>query len=294
VHSSNHAIAAAAEVAGRLEAETLAPDLTAAFLELMKHPHARDPACKATIAIAEALAGMSLHAPKVFEKGIAHVQKEGSYGPPVDAAAPLRGVCARGLARMGYPDAMYSIVNLLADPEIPARVGAVRALADSGRPDAELLLRLKTLQGDKTEVIVECFSALLALTPQPSVEFVARYLESPSDEIRHGAALALGESRQAGALTVLQEAWKRPDPPFRRALALSIAMLRREEGVKFLLSRLREEPEHTAAGALAALALYASDDAIHGRVKEILDQRNSDPLRLVYQREWRSRSPAAL
>ena len=199
----------------------------------------------------------------------------------------MRGVCARGLARMAHPDAMYLIVNLLADPEVPARVGAVRALADSGRPDAELLLRLKALQGDKTEVLVECFSALMALTPQRSVEFVAKYLESRDDEIRHGAALALGESRQVEALPALQEAWQRPDPQFRRVLALSIAMLRRVEGVEFLLDRLREEPEHSAAGALIALALYASDATIHGRVREILDQRNSEPLRVVYRREWR-------
>ena len=86
LHKSNHAIAAAADVAGRLEAETLVPELTAAFLELIKNAHARDPGCKAMIAIAGALAGMSVHAPAVFEKGIAHVQKEGSFGPPVDAA----------------------------------------------------------------------------------------------------------------------------------------------------------------------------------------------------------------
>jgi len=116
---------------------------------------------------------------------------------------------------------------------------------------------------------------------------VAKYLESRDDEIRHGAALALGESRQAEALPALREAWQRPDPPFRRVLALSIAMLRREEGVEFLLDRLREEPEHSAAGALIALALYAGDETIHGRVREILEQRNSEPLRVLYQREWR-------
>jgi hypothetical protein len=89
-------------------------------------------------------------------------------------------------------------VNLLADKEVPARVGAIRGIADSGDIAGALLLRLKALVGDKEdEVIGECFAGLLRLAPAPSVEFVAGFLKSASEEIRERAALALGESHLA-------------------------------------------------------------------------------------------------
>ncbi|HTB20219.1 MAG TPA: HEAT repeat domain-containing protein, partial [Bryobacteraceae bacterium] len=183
-HKSNHAIAAAAAAAEHLEAAVLAPDLVQAFEKLMRDPAKLDQACKATIAIVQALIQLEDAAAKVYFAGIRHVQKEGSFGPPVDAAAPLRGLCARGLARMGHPDALLECVTLLADPEIAARAGAVRAIADSGRPDGVLLLRLKTLLGDKEiDVTGECFAALLSLDPVGSVEFVAQFLNSRTDGI---------------------------------------------------------------------------------------------------------------
>ena len=59
---------------------------------------------------------------------------------------------------MGHPDALLECVNLLADPDVAARTGAIRAIADAGRPDGVLLLRLKALLGDKEiEVTGECF-----------------------------------------------------------------------------------------------------------------------------------------
>jgi hypothetical protein len=171
-HKSNHAIAAAAAAAEQLEAGALAPDLVRAFEKLMRDPAKLDPACKATTAIVQALIQLEDSAAQVYFAGIRHVQREGSYGPPVDAAAPLRGLCARGLARMGHPDALLECVTLLADPEIAARTGAIRAIADSGRPDGILLLRLKTLLGDREiDVTGECFAALLSLDPAGSPSF---------------------------------------------------------------------------------------------------------------------------
>ncbi len=79
---------------------------------------------------------------------------------------------------MGHPDALLECVTLLADPEIAARTGAIRAIADAGRPEGVLLLRLKTLLGDKEiEVTGECFASLLSLDPARSVEFVAQVPE---------------------------------------------------------------------------------------------------------------------
>lgn len=274
-HKSNHVVAAAAATAERLEAGALAPELVQAFERLMRDPAKLDQGCKATIAIVQALVMLEDAAARVFFAGIRHVQKEGSFGPPVDAAAPLRGLCARGLARMGHPDALLECVTLLADPEIPARTGAIRAIADSGRPEGILLLRLKALTGDKEiEVTGECFMALLSLDPAGSVEFVAEFLNSKNEEIAEQAALALGESHLRAAFPVLRDAWEGGGArEYRRMLLTAIALLRNDEAVEFLLVRLRSESSAIAAGVLAALELYKRDDTIRDRIEAIVRAR---------------------
>jgi HEAT repeat protein len=255
-HKSNHVAAAAASTAERLEAGALAPDLVTAFLELMKDPAKRDPGCEALIAIAKALIAMDEAAAKVYFAGVRHVQMEGSFGPPVDAAAPLRGLCAQGLARMGHPEALVECVSLLADKEVPARIGAIRAIADSG-----------DIAG--------------------TLEFVARFLKSASEEIRERAALALGESRLAAAFPVLREAWEQTaQAARRRTLLLSIAMLRLDEAVEFLLVCVAEDREAGAGDALAALGLYNRDEAVRTRVAEIVGKRASAVLKGAFEREF--------
>jgi len=280
---------AAASTAERLEAGALAQDLVDAFLELMKDPAKRDPGCEALIAIAKALVTLDEPAAKVYFAGVHHVQMEGSFGPPIDAAAPLRGLCAQGLARMGHPDALLECVNLLADKEVPARIGAIRAIADSGDIAGALLLRLKALLGDKEdEVIGECFAGLLRLAPAPSLDFVAGFLKSPSEEIRERAALALGESHLAAAFPVLREAWvETAQAARRRTLLLSIAMLRLDEAVEFLMVRLAEDREAAAGDALEALAPYGRDESVRKRVEEIVGKR-AGALKSVFEREFRS------
>jgi hypothetical protein len=287
-HKSNHAVAAAAGAAEHLEAGALAPDLVQAFERFMHDPAKLDPGCKATTAIAQALIQLEDAAAKVFFAGIRHVQREGAFGPPVDAAAPLRGLCARGLARMGHPDALLECVTLLADPEIAARTGAIRAIADAGRPEGVLLLRLKTLLGDKEiEVTGECFASLLSLDPARSVEFVGKFLTSRAEGIGEQAALALGESRQAAAFEVLRDAWERGGPAEqRRTLLVGIAMLRIDEALEFLLSRLGDESGPVAADALAGLAFYARDEAVLARVEGIIQERGDGALEAVFAREF--------
>ena len=283
-HKSNYAIAAAADTACDLEAEPLVPALVQAFTSLMKRPAQRDPGARALIAIASALATLGADAPEVYLSGIGHIQMEGSFGPPMDVAAPLRGLCARGLVRMAHPDGLLRTITVLADKEIPARVGAVRALGDSGSPGAELALRLKVLQGDDVEIIAECFAALLRVEPSRSVEFVGGYLGAQSAEVIESAALALGESRVAAALKPLRDAYAATAArPLRKTFLLAIAMLRRDEGLEFLLSRLEEEPESVAADALAALCLYRGDEALVERVRTILAKRESESLTRLCQ-----------
>src|SRR5258707_3997540 len=177
-HKSNHVIAAAADTVTRLELGSFCPELVDAFLEIMKKPDTRDQGCKALIAIAKALATMDQPAPQVYFAVIRHVQKEGSFGPPVDAAAPLRGLCVQGLIRMSHPDALLECVTLLADPEIAARAGAVRPLGESRQSEGLLLVSLKALFGDDDGIMGQCFSGLLRLGSRPSLGSSAEFLRS--------------------------------------------------------------------------------------------------------------------
>jgi HEAT repeat protein len=283
-HKTNHVVAAAAAAAERLEVGALAPDLVQAFERIMQNPAKLDQGCKATIAIAQALIQMDDPAAKVYFTGIRHIQMEGS----VDAAAPLRGLCARGLARMGHPDALLECVALLVDRQVPARAGAVRAIADAGRPEGVLLLRLKALLDDKEpEVTGECFGALLALDPSRSVEFVGQFLSSHADGIIEQAALALGESKLPAAFEVLREAWEHGGvAEQRRTLLVAIAMLRNDDALEFLLERLSSDSGPVAADALAGLAFYARDEAIFKRVEEIIGERGDGSLAAVFAREF--------
>lgn len=275
-HKSNHVIAAAATAVKRMEYAQLTPELIAAFLEILPKASDRDQGCKALISIAEALVTMGEDAPDVYLKGVRHVQREGSFGPPVDVASPLRGLCARGLVRMRHPEALYLAIDTLTDSEPAARMGAVQALADAGSREAELLLRLKARQGDREgDVTGACFSALLSISPGRSLEFVGKYLGAgvTSEEVE-AAALALGEARIAGALPLLIEAWTaHRNQAVRRTILLAMAMLRSEEAVEFLLTRLKQDPALPAQDALDALSIYSSDEAIGVRIREIVERR---------------------
>jgi HEAT repeat protein len=286
-HKSNHVAAVAASTVERLEAVALVQDLVQAFLELMKDPGKRDPGCEALIAMAKALVSMGEPAAKVYFEGVHHVQMEGSFGPPIDAAAPLRGLCAQGLARMGHPDALLECVTLLADREPAARAGAVRAIGDAGLPEGVLLLRLKALIPDANEqVTAECFASLLRLSPGPSLEFVAGFLRSRSDEIAEAAAFALGESHMQGAFPLLRLAWdKIAHADRKRVLLHAIALLRLDQAVEFLLARVAEDRDAAAGDALAALALYGRDESVRKRVEEIIRKRPA--LKGVFERDFR-------
>ena len=274
-HKSNHVIAAVAVALKRLEETALAPELVAAFLALLPKAKDRDQGSKALTAIAETLVNTGEDAPEVYLAGVKHVQMEGSFGPPIDVASPLRGLCARGLVRMRHHEALYEVVALLADREVPARAGAAQALGDAGGLAAELLLRLKVLNGDEEDVGAECFQSLLVAAPERSVSFVAGYLASESEDRVESAAMALGGCRLASATTVLMEAWRSQiRRPIRRVLSLAIAMCRQEAGIDFLVSRLEEEPDQTANDVLGAFSLYRNDEKVVARIQPILLRRN--------------------
>lgn len=285
---TNLLAARAAKITSELGLIELCDAMAAAFDRLMHDPAKRDKGCLGKTAIARALVELDQPAGEVFRVGLRHVQPEPSWGGSVDTASELRGLCAQGLAASGDPDAILDIIPLLVDPERPARQGAARALGDSGRVEAEPLLRLKVIAGDEDpEVLAECFDSLLRIEPRRSVPFVADFLVHARDDLAESAALALGESRLETAIEPLGEALstRRLADPRSRAFCLALAMLRRQEALDQLLGTIAGGPVAIATQALEALALHRHDDNLRSRLEETLAERDVATLWQVFNTE---------
>ena len=273
---SNQLVAAAARMAAELALEALEPDLAQAFSYFMVKPLQRDPSCTAKTAIVKALVSWQAPQHDLYLEGIDHIQMEPVYGGREDTAGPLRAQCALGLARSHYDGVLVRLADLLADPVLDARLGAVQAIAEAGVPGVVPLLRYKTRLGDEdARVQLACFEGLLALAPEDSVSLVTQFLDHKQMAVAEAAALALGQSRQARALEPLMAAWQSGgDPALRRTVLMSLAMLRHEQGLAFLLDLLADGEAHEAHDALEALALFRHDEAIWSRVERVSRERN--------------------
>jgi hypothetical protein len=273
---SNLVVAKAAKVAGELQARAVIPDLVTAFHKLMADPLRLDKRCAALTEIVTALYELDSDDPEPYRIGLRHIQMEGSFGPPVDAAAKLRGLCAQGLLRTSHPNALDKVVRLLVDREPDARAGAVRALATNGGETGVLLLQLKVYTGDsEPEVLAECFAGLLAAAPERSMSLVAEYVDSADDAVAEAAILALGESKAESALEILKDKWRRTvKGPLRHVLLLAMACSRLEPAIAFLVTVVEESSAQTAAQAIEVLAPYQSAERISLAIKKVVRERN--------------------
>lgn len=272
---SNLVVAKAAKVVREQRVCELVPELVKAFERMMANPAKLDKRCAAVSEIVQALYAMDYMEPEIYLRGITHVQKEASFGPPVDSAAALRGMCAQGLLRTRYAGAMSAVVDLLVDAEPPARLGAIRALAANGGEAGALLLRLKTLTGDEdSEVMGESFSGLMSAAPEQSVGFVARFLDDEDDVLAEAAVWALGQSRHAAALEALKEKLERTlDRALRKTIIAAIAASRSQEAVEYLCTQLRSASVQTAVNIIEALSSYARSETVSEPVRAAVEER---------------------
>src|SRR5689334_10731698 len=102
-HRNNHVVGRAARAVGDAGLAALAPELIGAFPRFLTDPVRRDPGCVAKTEIVRALLALELPAPDVTLAGVAHVQREPAFGPPIDTAPELRGLSAMALVVTGHP-----------------------------------------------------------------------------------------------------------------------------------------------------------------------------------------------
>lgn len=291
--SSNLVVAEAAGIAGDRNFADLAGDLVTAFHRFMEAPAEQDKQCRAKISLVQALNKLDYSKADVFLRGLCHVQMEGVWGGEQDTAAPLRGHAAFGLVRIGHPDVLVLLADLLADPEKLARDAAAQALGATGSSAAIPLLRFKARTGDQEpDVIGACFAALIDLDPKASIPFVAEFLEEGDQGVREAAALALGESRRPEALDVLKAFRERLSPgQLQEVVLLAIAMLRLPAAVDLLVEIVSKEDQATAKSALSALAIHRHNPKIVERVAAILTSRNDAVLQAFFQKKFRDMEP---
>ena len=281
-------VAKAAKLVGELGESELVDEMVEAFDRFMVDPVKNDKGCIAKIAIARALLDLEESARELFLAGSRHIQLEPSFGPPVDTAAELRGICGHGLVASSHPQAVSELVRLLVDKEWRVRAEAARAFSGCSRLEAEPVLRLKALMGDdEAEVVGECFGALLSLGRASSLAFVADFLEPRREAVAQAAALALGESRLERAVGILIRAYEDcADPDIQRTELLSLAMTRREPALDFLLGQVAEAEIPRAARALAALAIHRHDERLAKRAEAVVRERDNARLTKVFEHEF--------
>jgi hypothetical protein len=255
----NLMVAKAAKLIAELEIQELLPELLKAFDRLFENPVETDPQCWGKNAIANALRDLGHRESPPFLRGARHVQMEPSYMKPADTATTLRGICLLAVLAcvdLRREETMRLLVDGLTDEAAVVRAEAARGLEMMEGEEGALLLRLKARLGDEEAAVVgQVFDSLLRLEQDRGIRFVAGFLKS-RPEVRDEAALALGSSRLAGAVDILQEAWESTrSPEFREVILRAMSVSRQERALEFLLRLVGEGRAQDAKAALEALSL---------------------------------------
>jgi hypothetical protein len=282
-------VAKAARLAEEALLYELAGALVAAYPRFLDKAVKADPNCIAKRAILHALVALDHDDAALFVAALRYRQPEPVWGGTRDTAAELRAAAAMGLVASGYPRALAEVAELLADAEADARLGALRAIACGQPREAEPLLRAKAAAGDaEPAVLGECFTALLAVEPEESVAFVARFLEHADEAVAEHAALALGESRAAAALEPLRAAWGKVllGESMRRTLLRAAAAHRSEAALEWLLAIVAEARAAVALEGLEALEPYKHNAKLAARLEATLAERGDPALMAHFAESW--------
>lgn len=280
----DYVVQRAAEFIREYELPDFEMDLARAFHRLTA---GGDKSFGARTAIVSAMHDLRANVPEVYLAGL---RAFGSVVPGmIDPAAAMRGICAMALVVTGDPSGLRHATDLLMDKHVPARAGAVRALASSGEDGAALVLRLKLHVGDpETEVLGDVLSGLIQLDPLNSLPLVEQYLDDSDEAVADAAAIALGESRRPEALEILHKRLARAlTASTRRPLLLAIAITRRPEAVTILLEQLTTLRADSAKHVLEALRIYRADASLCDKVRRIVENRKDTTLREEFDKSFK-------
>lgn len=285
---ANHFVSAgAADIIRKYQRRELIPHLVAAFDRLIALPYKSDVGCTAKLAVVKALDALNYNDPDdVFYRGIRFVQMEPAFGESIDTAAELRGRCGAALARIGCPDIFFLLTTLVMDPEPQARAEAVNALIYLNTHESELLLRMKVLAGEPhTDILSQCFSGLVQINPDHSIDFLAQFLETADPITAEDAAIALGETRTQRAFEILRTHRRTVfQQQKKQSLLLPIALTKQDEAFDYLLEVIEDEPEENAAYAVEALRVLGLDDTRRKKLHEAVDSRNQRLITSAYKK----------
>jgi hypothetical protein len=238
--------------------------LELAFDPLQQGGIKADPGCTGRVSIVEVLAEAERPSWTMYLTGSGTFQLEPVWGGSEDSAGELRARSLLALVHTRFPGALDRVAELLADPLPKVRAAAAIAAGDGGQVGASALLRFKIAQGDDDpDVLGSATSSLLSLDPAGGVEVAARLLRGGDAGIRQSVGLALGESRNALALPLLETWWNAAITSGERDTALSsIALLRVPSSQQFLLALVAGPNRAAARAALRALSIFRHDPVL--------------------------------
>jgi HEAT repeat protein len=254
--------------------EELGAQLVDAFDRFLIDAVKADPGCHAKRACIEALDTIEWNVADPFVRAARWVQKEPAWGLPVDTAGPVRAIAIVALAKMGWSDAAILAGQMLADPEPPVRQSAADAIAHVGPRAAAGALMLKLEIGDPDPMVtLAILRALIELAPEHGL---ARAKNALAGETREIAALALGQSKDDAALTILLEALDECAISTERPVLLNaVAMHRSDRALEVVLSYF-DRSARDASAAIEALRVRRFEPNVVARVREAAARANID------------------
>jgi HEAT repeat protein len=181
----------------------------------------------------------------------------------------MRSTACVALAERRHPQALDAAATLLADPEPSCRIGAIKALEALPSEGAKAVLKFKLLVRDReAEVVAENLRALLTVKPD-EIAFGRQLMDDRDTQLASMAALAVGESRAAGAYEALSEAFETHlDPEFRANVLVAVAVLRDERCISLLCDVVRGRDHDMALRALEAGVPFAGDPEFRAQLRE--------------------------
>lgn len=251
--------------------------LDTAFRRFLNNPAKSDPGCNAKLACVEALDACDATDPEPFLLAARHVQKEASWGPPVDTAVGLRARAIKALAHIGYADILLIGGELLGDPEGPVRQAAAESVAHAGDRNGAGLLLLAASRADEDPVIQTAYLAgVLELASDYALPRLKLALKSGDADRVELAAIALGQSGLEPAADALVEAMEAtPLGSERAAFIRALGLHRSERALNLLCDIVADGPQSDAEAAVKSLAARRFDKGVRERVEALVGARGS-------------------